>query len=113
MNIVRGDIHLVDFSCHSDDQSMNLRPAVILSKTEDNALLDSIIVVPFSLTIIDNALPYRKKIVKRETLLQDHDACICEIKTLAKDRIKQKLAHLSSNEINQITHSISQIISEE
>lgn len=110
MGLSRGDIVLVNFSPAKGSEMGKLRPAIILSDSDDNEILDTVIVIPLSTRIEADVLPYRYLIRKRDTLQKDCDACIYEIRALPKTRIKEKLSVLTDEELTIIQDSLCQII---
>jgi len=79
-----------------------IRPAVIISGDDENAILDTLILMPLSTDLIDNMNPYRMRIAKREGLKEDSDILINQIRTLSKTRIKEKIARLTSVEYDAL-----------
>ena len=110
MGLSRGDIVLVNFNPAKCGEMAKLRPAIVLSDVDDNEILNTIIVIPLSTVIEKDALPYRFLITSREKLEKDCDACIYEIRALAKSRVKEKLSKLTDSEIETIQNSLCQII---
>lgn len=110
MELIRGEIYLVNFNPVKGGEIGKLRPAIILSAKEDNSILDTVIVIPLSTVIEDDALPYRFLVKKRENLEKDSDACIYEIRALSKTRVKEKLAKLNEDELIIIQDSLCKII---
>ena len=110
MVLSRGDIVLVNFNPAKGGEIGKLRPAIVLSDVDDNEILNTIIVIPLSTVIEKDALPYRFLITSREKLEKDCDACIYEIRALAKSRVKEKLSKLTDSEIKTIQDSLCQII---
>ena len=110
MELDRGDICLVNFNPAKGGEMGKLRPAIVISSAEENSLLDTIIVIPLSTYIEKDALPYRYTITKREKLEQDSDACIYEIRALAKSRVKEKLSRLNSKELSAVQDALCQIL---
>lgn len=110
MGLSRGAIVLVNFSPAKGGEIGKLRPAIILSDSDDNEILETIIVIPLSTRIEEDALPYRYLIEKRDKLEKDCDACIYEIQALSKTRVKEKLSILSDKELNIIQDSLCKII---
>jgi mRNA interferase MazF len=106
----RGDIVLVNFNPTKGQEMGKFRPAIILSEQQDNAILPTLMVIPLSTQLVDNAMPYRFRISAREYLKQDSDACINELRALAKERVQQKLGEISSDEYQQIVSGLCQII---
>ena len=110
MQLDRGDIVLVDFNPAKGGEMGKLRPAIILSDSDDNEILDTVIVIPLSSYIEENAMPYRYLISKRDKLLKDSDACVYEVRALSKTRVKDKLSRLDDTELDDIQNSLCQII---
>ncbi len=106
----RGEIWLVDFNPAKGGEMGKLRPAVILSGAEENRLLDTVIVIPLSTRIEPDTLPYRHTISQRDKLEYDSDACIYEIRSLAKTRIKSRLGHLEPDELKTVQESLCHIV---
>jgi len=108
MELNRGDICLVNFNPAKGGEIGKLRPAIILSEVEANNVFDTIIVVPLSTIIETDALPYRYTVTKREKLLHNSDACINEVRSLAKSRVKETLAQLDQEELAIIQKALCQ-----
>jgi mRNA interferase MazF len=106
----RGDIVLVNFNPAKGGEVGKLRPSVVLSDSDDNEILETVIVIPLSTRIEADALPYRYLIEKRDKLEKDCDACIYEIRALSKTRVKEKLSILTDEELAIIQDSLCQVI---
>jgi len=111
MELCRGDICVVNFNPAKGGEIGKLRPAIIISEQEDNAILDTVIVIPLSTVIELDTMPYRYHITAREKLKQNSDACIYEIRALSKTRVKEKLAKLKKTEILEIQKCLCSIVS--
>ena len=110
MDFERGDICLVNFNPAKGGEIGKLRPAIILSDSDTNTVLETVIVIPLSTIIEADALPFRYTITKRANLQRNSDACINEIRALSKARLKEKLAALTIEELNIIQDALCQII---
>jgi len=110
MVLNRGDICLINFNPAKGGEIGKLRPAIVISDSMDNEILNTIIVIPLSTVIEKDALPYRYLITKREKLEKNCDACIYEIRALSKVRVKEKLAILSNQELEVIQDSLCTIL---
>jgi len=106
----RGDIVLVNFNPAKGGEIGKLRPAIILSDSDDNEILETVIVIPLSTHIEADALPYRYLIEKRDKLQKNSDACIYEIRALSKTRVKEKLSVLTDEELIIIQDALCQIV---
>ena len=110
MGLSRGEIVLVNFNPAKGGEIGKLRPAIVISDSDDNEILDTVIVIPLSTVVEPDALPYRYLITQRDKLQKDSDACIYEIRALSKSRVKERLSSLSSSELDIIQNALCQII---
>ncbi len=110
MALCKNDICLVDFNPAKGGEIGKLRPAIIMSKNDDNELLATVIVIPLSTRIESNALPYRLTLPKREKLNEISDACINEIRSLSKSRIKEKIGVITQDEAKIITQALCELM---
>ena len=94
MGFKRGDIVTVNLNPKKGHEVGKIRPAVIISNNDENA----VILMPLSTDLIENMEPYRMRIPKRDNLKQDSDILINQIRTLSKQRISKKIAHLTEEE---------------
>jgi mRNA interferase MazF len=106
MELNKGDIVTVNLNPKKGDEVGKIRPAVIISGNDENAILDTVILMPLSSDLIDDMLPYRMRILKRDNLTQDSDLLINQIRTLSKQRIGEKIAKLTNDEYEQIIKSL-------
>lgn len=109
-SLVKGGIYLVNFNPAKNDEIGKFRPAIIISDNQDISIFATVIVIPLSTTIVKDNIPYRYLITKRDKLLKNSDACIYEIRSLAKTRVGKKLAELTSDEMSDIKNCLNQII---
>jgi len=108
----RGEIYLTDFNPDKGGEMGKLRPAILLSDEQSNAMLETVMVVPLSTVIEPETYPFRLTIVKREDLRHDSDACINEIRSLSKKRLKKHLATLNEEELRMIQEALCLLIKE-
>lgn len=106
MELNRGDIVIVNLYPKKGDEVGKIRPAVIISNDDENAILDTVILMPLSTDLIDGMLPYRMRISKREGLKEDSDILINQIRALSKIRIKEKIAKLTSAEYDVLVQNL-------
>lgn len=109
IKIKRGDICLVNFNSSKGKEIGKIRPAVVLSKTEDNQILDTVVVLPISSQLVDDALPYRVYLPLRDGLEKDSNVCIYEVRALSKKRIIQIVSQVPSLEMENIEQSFIQV----
>ena len=107
MDYRRGDVVLVDFNPHKRAEEIaKVKPAVIVSESDLNAVLDLVSVVAFTTNLIDDARPLRVRITAREKLRQDSDAMIEQLRSVSKGRILERIASLSEEEMSDIEYGI-------
>ena len=103
MDYKRGDIVTVNLNPKKGHEVGKIRPAVIISDEDENAILDTVILLPLSTNLIDDMAPYRMRILKRESLNEDSDILINQIRTLSQQRIGEKIAKLTDEEYIIVT----------
>jgi mRNA interferase MazF len=111
MNYKRGDIVLVNFNPQKKPEEVaKVRPAIIISDSELNLVLDLVSVVAMSTNLIDNAEPLRIRVKKRDRLEKDSDAMIEQLRSVSKRRIGEKIATLSQEEMSKIEYGIKKML---
>lgn len=91
MEYKRGDIILVNFNPQKKSEEISkIRPAIIISDTQLNEILDLVSVVALTTNLIDDAEPLRIRISKKEYLKQDSDAMVEQLRSVSKSRIGEK-----------------------
>ncbi len=107
MDYKRGDIVLVDFNPQKKkEEAGKVRPAVILSDTQLNEVLDLVTVVALTTNLIDGAEPLRIRIVPRERLEKESDAMVEQLRSVSKRRIGERLASLNEEELEKIAYGV-------
>ncbi len=107
MEYKRGDIVLVNFNPQKRAEEVSkIRPAIIVSDTELNGILDLLSVVALTTNLIDDALPLRVRIPKKENLQEDSDAMIEQLRNVSKSRIGERLTSLDEAELSQVEYGI-------
>jgi len=106
MDYKKGDIIVVNLNPKKGDEVGKIRPAVIISGDDENAILDTVVLFPLSTDLMDDMLPYRMRITKRDNLREDSDILINQIRTLSKQRIGEKIAELTSSEYKLLIKSL-------
>jgi len=102
MELNRGDIIIVNLYPKKGDEVGKIRPAVIISGDDENAILDTVILMPLSTDLIDNMAPYRMRLSARDGLRRDSDILINQIRSLSKTRIKDKIAKITPDEYDTL-----------
>ena len=94
MELNRGDIIGINLNPKKCDEIGKIRPCVVISDNDENRILDTIIVLPLSTVLIDDMLPYRLRLTKRDNLKKDSDILINHIRTISKKRVTSKIAKI-------------------
>ena len=111
MDYKKGDIVLVNFNPQKRAEEIGkTRPAIIVSDSDLNQVLDLVTVVALTTNLIDNALPLRVRIEQRENLKQDSDAMIEQLRSVSKTRIGEKLSELKDEEMKVIEEGIVEML---
>jgi len=107
MDYKRGDIVLVNFNPQKRAEEIaKVRPAIIISDSDLNQVLDLVSVIALTTNLIDDALPLRIRIPSRELLKQESDAMCEQLRSVSKSRISQKIATLNEEELHYVENGI-------
>ncbi len=106
MDFKKGDIVTVNLNPKKGHEVGKVRPAIIISGDDENAMLDTVILIPLSTDLIEDMEPYRMRIARRDRLQQDSDILINQVRTLSKQRIGEKIAALTNNEYDLVIKSL-------
>ena len=106
MDFKRGDIVGINLNPKKGDEIGKIRPCVSISDNDENQILDTIIVMPLSTKLIDDMLPYRLRLSKRDNLKEDSDILINHIRTISKKRVISKIAKITDNEYKIIIENL-------
>jgi mRNA interferase MazF len=110
--ICKGEIWLVNLNPQKRSNEIGkTRPAVVIQ----NDLLNhseyaTVIVLPMSTVLIDDAEPLRCRVQKRAGLKSDSDILVAHARAVDKERLLQKLGELSSEEMEHIHILFNEII---
>ena len=111
MSYNRGDIVLVNFNPQKRTQEIaKVRPAIIVSDSQLNEILDLVTVVALTTNLIGDADPLRIRITKRDKLQKDSDAMIEQLRSVSKSRIGEKIGTLKNNEMKKIEYGIKKML---
>lgn len=111
MKYTKGDIVLVNFNpSKKAEEIAKIRPAIIVSDTDLNQILDLVSVVALTTNLIDDALPLRVRIEKKDLLKKDSDAMVEQLRSVSKSRIGQKISTINNTQLKQIEYGIKQML---
>lgn len=105
----RGDICLVNFNPSKGKEIGKIRPAVILSKDDDNQILETVVVLPISSQVVADSFPYRIFLPLRAGLDKDSNICIYEIRALSKQRVIDVVSEVTESEMQAIEKALVQV----
>ncbi len=108
MVIKRYDIYYADLSPATGSEITTIRPVVVISKTEMNKYLDTVVICPATTKI---HISWRSRIQCR---INNHDAEIAvdQIRTISKKRLKKKIDILNSENSLKLRALISEMYGE-
>jgi len=106
MDLNRGDIVGINLNPKKGDEIGKIRPCIVISDDDENHILDTIIVIPLSTQLIDDMLPYRLRLVKRDKLEKDSDVLINHIRTISKKRVTSKISKITNEEYKLIISNL-------
>ena len=106
MDFKRGDIVTVNLNPKKGHEVGKIRPAVIISNDYENAILDTVILMPLSTDLVKDMEPYRMRIPKRDNLNHDSDILINQVRTLSKQRVGEKIAEITNDEYSLVIASL-------
>ncbi len=108
----RGEVYLAYLNPNKGKEVGKLRPVLILQTdflNEINHL--TIIILPLSTKLIDNAYPLRYRIKKRDKLEKDSDILCDQIRAISIERIRgDRLTILSEKELKDIEKQVKLIL---
>jgi len=111
MDYKRGDIVLVNFNPQRKSEEVSkVRPAIVISDSKLNDVLDLVTVIAMTTNLIDDAEPLRVRVLKKEHLKSDSDAMIEQIISVSKQRLGEKIATVTKNELEKITYGIREML---
>jgi len=111
MDYKRGDIVIVNFNPQRKPEEVaKVRPAIVISDSKLNQILDLITVVALSTNLIDDAEPLRVRIPQRENLEKESDAMIEQLRTVSKQRVGDKIGSLTNVEMEKMVYGIKEML---
>jgi mRNA interferase MazF len=106
MDLNRCDIVGINLNPKKGDEVGKIKPCIVISNDDENKILDTIIVMPLSTQLIDDMLPYRLRLLKRDKLKKDSDILINHIRTISKRRVTSKIAKITNDEYKLIIQNL-------
>ena len=88
-----------------------IRPVLIFQNDELNkSHYATTIIIPLTTSLINDAEPLRYRINKREKLEKNSDLLIAHIRSIDNDRLIQKIAKLTTEEMHEIKKLLDEVL---
>lgn len=112
MTVCKGDIWLVNLNPQKKSNEIGkTRPAVIIQNDVLNQSdYATVIVLPMTTVLIDNAEPLRFRVKTRSGLESDSDVLVAHARAIDKERLLQKLGELTSAEMEHIRLLFNEVV---
>lgn len=108
MTIKRGDIYYADLSPVIGSEQGGIRPVLIVQNDVGNKYSPTVIAAAITSQMGKARLPTHIEIGAKSIGLQKESVVLLEqIRTLDKKRLKEKMGHLSNNQMDKINLAIS------
>jgi len=112
MTVCKGEIWLANLNPQRKaNEVAKVRPVLVfqgnaLNRTE----YPTVIVIPLTTQLIENAEPLRYRISARQHLKSDSDLLVAHIRAIDKSRLIEKLAELRVEELRQVQMLLDEIL---
>ncbi len=107
MNIKRGDIYYADLSPVVGSEQGGLRPVLIIQNDVGNKYSPTVIAAAITSKMAKSKLPTHIDLYANEVgLSKDSVVLLEQIRTLDKQRLKEKMGHLDDQFMNEINNAI-------
>ncbi|MGO3050935.1 type II toxin-antitoxin system PemK/MazF family toxin [Staphylococcus casei] len=103
----RGDVYLADLSPVQGSEQGGIRPVVIIQNDTGNKYSPTVIVAAITGRINKAKIPTHVEIEKSKYKLDKDSVILLEqIRTLDKNRLKEKLTYLSEDKMREVNNAI-------
>lgn len=109
MRYEKGEIVLVNLNPQRNNEAGKIRPCVIISDTDVNAVLDLVTVVPCTTNLIGEGL-FRVPLPAREGLDKACEVMIEQVRGISKKRVIEMLGATSELELEKIEEGIKALL---
>ena len=108
MNVKRGDIYYADLSPVVGSEQGGLRPVLIIQNDIGNRYSPTVIAAAITSRMEKNKLPTHIEVyAARVGLPRDSVILLEQIRTLDKRRLRERIGHLSEDEMQRVNTAIS------
>jgi mRNA interferase MazF len=108
----RGEVYLAYLNPNKGREVGKLRPVLMFQSDFLNEVSHpTVIILPLTTQLIDDAYPLRYRISKRDKLLRDSDVLCDQIRAVSIERIKNDLiCKINENEITEIEKQVGLVL---
>jgi len=112
MTALRSEIWLANLNPSKKSNEIGkVRPVLIFQNNELNrSTYPTMVILPLTTSLIDNAKPFRFRVNKREQLKKDSDILIAHIRSIDNIRFIEKVATLSEDEMIEIKELLDEVL---
>ncbi len=108
MNVKRYDIYLADLNPTLGSEINKVRPVVVISQNEMNQHLETVVVCPLT----SRLHPQWRTRIQIKCARKDCEIAVDQIRTISKQRLKQKLDQLSGDQAARLRKVITDMYGE-
>ena len=107
LNVKRGDIFYADLSPVVGSEQGGIRPVIIIQNDIGNRYSPTVIVAAITSQINKAKLPTHVEISSEEYVLNRDSVVLLEqIRTLDKKRLKEKIGHMTEDDMKKVNKSL-------
>ncbi len=108
MNVKRYDIYLADLNPTLGSEINKVRPVVVISQNEMNQHLETVVVCPLT----SRLHPQWRTRIQIKCAGKDSEIAVDQIRTISKQRLKQKLDQLSGDQAARLRKVVTDMYGE-
>ena len=108
MNVKRYDIYLADLNPTLGSEINKVRPVVVISQNEMNQHLETVVVCPLT----SRLHPQWRTRIQIKCAGKDCEIAVDQIRTISKQRLKQKLDQLSGDQAARLRKVVTDMYGE-
>ena len=112
MTAYKGEIWIANLNpVKKNNEVGKIRPVLIFQSNDLNeSNYPTVITIPLTTSLINDAEPIRMRIEKRELLKEDSDLLIAQIRAIDKSRLIERVASLTEKELQTVQEFFNEIL---
>ncbi len=112
MTVCKGEIWLANLNPQKQANEVGkIRPVLVMQGDALNrTMYPSVIVMPLTTQLVDDAEPLRFRITPRQKLEKVSDLLVAHIRAIDRNRLIEKLAELTVEELRQVQMLLDEIL---